>query len=546
MARRIIRNFAVTTCAVLALLSLAAGPAAAQTDKMQLNVRDASVEEVLKLIAEAGNFNIAIGDGIKGNVTLFVENIAPRDLLDVVVGLIDAAYVREKGSVWVMTKERYESRYGEKFVDTTRSRTFALKDAKVGDVVASIRELVGNQAMVKSDPARNMLTIKASPRLMDEVSELINALDRAVITQGYQLRSTPVRVAGEHLAKLMPEQVTVSEDPINQRLLVSASQFDHNRIKDILALLDVGDGIQSTVIDVFYADPDSLAEQLKPHLTPDIGQIYAERRARKLVVVDFPPSVSRIADLVGQLDVPMRQVLLEAKIIQVSTSRELRSGIDWSFIEDKVNVTGTFPGLTNTDPGLRGDFGDLTSEKYQVIVEALQTFGETNLLSSPRLVVADGGTGTIHVGSQVPYKTIDTRESQGILSQFEKVVIIDVGVKLEVSVAIHGTDMISLSVIPEVSSVSGYSEDIPIVDASTANSSLVVQDGNTVILGGLIRDEERKVRKGVPILASIPLLKYLFSSTSNEMIKSELVILLTPKIMDGREVMEHKDYGFNE
>lgn len=535
MAQRTIRNIALTACALLVVLTMSAAPAEAQGDKMQLNVRDASVEEVLKLIAEAGNFNIAIGDGIKGNVTLFVEDIAPRDLLDVVVGLIDAAYVREKGSVWVMTKQRYEERYGEPFVDATRSRTFVLKEAKVADVVTSIRELAGNKAVVRPNQARNMVWVKASPRLMEDISEMINAMDLAVVTEGYQLYSTPVRVAGEFLTKLMPEGVNIAEDNINQRLLVSASQFDHNRIKDILGILDVGEGIQSAVLDVHYADPDSLASQLLPHLTPDVGQVFAERRAHKLVVVDFPSKVNHVSDLVAKLDVPRRQVLLEAKIVQVAFTNTLQTGINWNYLQDKVNVEGFFPALTNTDPGIRGE---IVSGDFEVLVEALQTFGETNLLSSPRLVVTDGGTGSIHVGSQVPYKTIDTRESQGVISNFEKVVIIDVGVKLEVTATIHGDDMISMTVIPEVSSVSGYSENIPIVEASTANSTLTVQDGNTIILGGLIRQEERKVRKGVPLLSSIPLIKYVFSSTDNEKVNAELIILLTPRIMTGRETYE--------
>jgi general secretion pathway protein D len=535
MAQRTIRNIALTACALLVLLSVTAVPAEAQSDKMQLNVRDASVEEVLKLVAEAGDFNIAIGDGIKGNVTLFVDNIAPRDLLDVVVGLIDAAYVREKGSVWVMTKQRYEERYGEPFVDATRSRTFVLKEAKVADVVTSIRELAGNKAVVRPNQARNMVWVKASPRLMQDISEMINAMDLAVVTEGYQLYSTPVSVAGEFLTKLMPEGVNIAEDNINQRLLVSASQFDHNRIKDILGILDVGEGIQSAVLDVHYADPDSLASQLLPHLTPDVGQVFAERRAHKLVVVDFPSKVNKVTDLVTKLDVPRRQVLLEAKIIQVAFTNTLQTGINWTYLQDKVNVEGFFPSLTNTDPGVRGE---IVSGDFEVLAEALQTFGETNLLSSPRLVVTDGGTGSIHVGSQVPYKTIDTRESQGVISNFEKVVIIDVGVKLEVTATIHGDDMISMTVIPEVSSVSGYSENIPIVEASTANSTLTVQDGNTIILGGLIRQEERKVRKGVPLLSSIPLIKYVFSSTDNEKINAELIILLTPRIMTGRETYE--------
>jgi general secretion pathway protein D len=159
-------------------------------------------------------------------------------------------------------------------------------------------------------------------------------------------------------------------------------------------------------------------------------------------------------------------------------------------------------------------------------------------------MVIDGGSGHIHVGSQVPYKTIDTRESAtGTLNQFEKVVIIEVGVKLEVTASIQGDDMISMLVRPEVSAVVGISDNVPVVDNATTESSLMVEDGNTVILGGLVKEEVRTERKGVPILASIPIIKYLFSSNVDEKKKSEMVILLTPRIMTGRETLTDEMLG---
>jgi general secretion pathway protein D len=151
-------------------------------------------------------------------------------------------------------------------------------------------------------------------------------------------------------------------------------------------------------------------------------------------------------------------------------------------------------------------------------------------------MVVDGGTGFIHVGSQVPYKTIDTRETPaGSITQFEKVVIVEVGVRLEVAVRLQGDDMIAMNVKPEVSSVTSYSYDVPVVDNATTDSSLLVADGNTIILGGLVKDEKRTTRKGVPLLSRIPLLKYLFSANVDETYKSEMVILITPRILTGRE-----------
>jgi len=522
------------------LLVLAA-PVAAQPSGgaglMQLNVKDAPVKEVLKLIAESGEMNLAIGDGVKGRVTIFIEEMAPRDLLEVVVGIIDAAYVEDNGVIWVMTKENYLSIYGEKFVDNLESRTFVLKQAKVKEIMPSIKALLGDKAIVTPDLGRNSVRIKASPKLMKEAAQMLAAIDRPLITREFQLQNMSAELAAGLLGKMVTDHTTIVEDVVNQRLIVSSSEFEINQVTDILEMLDVGGGLDSRIFKIGYAQTDSLAEVLRGHLTPEVGQIQADMRSRKIFVTDYGPVLDRLDVLVREFDVPIRQVLIEAKIIQVATARNLKTGIDWEVLQHEMNLKGTFPALVNTDPGIRGDFGNLASRNYTIMVEALETYGDTELLSSPRLMVVDGGSGLIHVGSQVPYTTIDTKETPGgTINQFEKVIIVDVGVKLEVDVNIYGDDMIAMKIRPEVSSVVGYSDGgIPIVDATTLDSSLMVQDGNTIILGGLIKDETRKVRKGVPILSSIPIIKYLFSSTEDQEIKGELVILLTPKIMTGSE-----------
>lgn len=538
MARRTIRTIAVAIC-LLAIV--AAGQALAQTRgvgtaPMQLRVKDAPVQEVLKLIAESGNFNLAIGAEVKGRVTLYIDEIPPRDLLDIVVGIVDAAYVEENGAVWVMDKRLYEERYGEAFSDRLVSRNFLLTEADAKEVMPTLRDLLGKRAEISADMARNMIRVKGSPNLLREAADLVKMLDAPRESESFELKTVPLTVATGYLDKLMHGRVSFIEDAGNQRLIVSANRFDLDRVREVLTMLDAGRGIESAMLDVSYAEPDSLAEKVRSQLTPDLGQVYSDKQSRKLVVVDYPGVVERIRGMVREYDAPIRQVLIEARIVQVSRSREVRTGIDWEVLEDKVNVSNYYPTLADADEGTIVNFGD---SKYDVIMEALETYGNTDLLSSPRLMVVDGGTGSIHVGSQVPYKTIETRENaSGVITNFETVVVLDVGIKLEVSARIMGDDMVHLTVHPEVSSVVGETVGVPVIDASTVDSSLMVQDGNTVILGGLIKDESRTVRKGIPLLSRIPLIKYLVSSNVEEKLKSELVILLTPRIMSGRELYQ--------
>ena len=503
---------------------------------MQLNVKDVPVQEVLKLIAESGGFNIAISGGVKGRVTLYLDSIRPRDLLDIVVSIVDAAYVEENGAIWVLEKSVYESRYGEDFADHLKTRTFALKDADVKEVLPTMRDLLGKQVDVKADVARNMIRVKASTRKLREAEELVQMLDTPKISESFQLNNVPLDVATGYLENLLKGRANFVEDRGSSRLIVSASRTDLDKIDEVLTMLDASEGMKSEMLDIRYAEPDSLADRLRPRLTPELGQIYSDKMARKLVIVDYPSVVDEIAGIVREYDMPIRQVLLEAKIIQVSKSDEVRTGVDWSVLEDKINITNYFPALADGANGTTVNFGD---QKYDVIMDAMETYGKTELLSSPRIVVVDGGTGYIHVGSQEPYKTTTTRmNASGITDTFEEVVVLDVGIKLEVEARILGDDMIFLKVSPEVSSVSGEKSGVPVIDATTIQTSLTIQDGNTVILGGLIEDEKRVVRKGIPLLSRIPLIKYLVSSNVEETVKSELIILLTPSIRSGREIYE--------
>jgi general secretion pathway protein D len=151
-------------------------------------------------------------------------------------------------------------------------------------------------------------------------------------------------------------------------------------------------------------------------------------------------------------------------------------------------------------------------------------------------MVQDGNSARIHVGSQVPYTTIDTRENtSGVIDRFERVVIVPVGVQLEVLARIHRDSMITMQVKPEISAVVAFANNIPVVETSETSSTVCVLSGRTVILGGLIRHETRVTRKGIPILKHIPIVKYLFSSTVNSKTHTEIAVLLSPRIVSGRE-----------
>jgi len=244
-----------------------------------------------------------------------------------------------------------------------------------------------------------------------------------------------------------------------------------------------------------------------------------------------------ISELVNALDQRTPQVFIEAKIVQVGLTDNLKTGVNWQALTDKVpggKTTGDLNILSVSDQGIRFSAGVLDETDYEVLLELLGEEGKTDLLSSPHITVVQGKESRILVGSSIPYKTIDTREENGAIRTFEKVTNVEVGVKLYVTALnVDDSGYVRLAIKPEVSSVVSFSDNIPVVEKTEAETEVIIRDGVTLIIGGLIKNEKRRTVKKVPLLGDIPLLGRLFSSSDSQDVKSELIIFLTPHIITG-------------
>jgi type II secretory pathway component GspD/PulD (secretin) len=152
-------------------------------------------------------------------------------------------------------------------------------------------------------------------------------------------------------------------------------------------------------------------------------------------------------------------------------------------------------------------------------------------------MAVSGHEATIHVGSTVPYKTSDTRDEQGALRTFELVHTVDVGVKLVVTPYLNDDGQIIMVITQEVSNVVDFRDGVPEISRATSSTTVGVQDATTVVMAGLLQDERRKNEQRVPILGSIPILGYLFRSSEYRNYKSEIIMFLTPHVVeDGASV----------
>jgi type II secretory pathway component GspD/PulD (secretin) len=265
-------------------------------------------------------------------------------------------------------------------------------------------------------------------------------------------------------------------------------------------------------------------------ITPLIG--------RKLVVVeDLPEFVERIERLLEQLDAPPKQIMIEARILEITLDENERFGIDWKRLFDPGSVTRSFgtSGLANVGtpatPGVpalpaQGFFFSFLNSRVDLYFSALATAGRVRTLSTPKLLALENQEAKVIIGDSTGYKVTTTIN----LVTTETIQFLESGVILKVIPSVDQRGRVLLKIQPEVSSAS-LLDGIPSKKSIQVTTELICEDGQSIFIGGLIKTKGTTERDGVPILKDLPGLGTLFSSTLNAVSTAETVVIITPHIV---------------
>jgi general secretion pathway protein D len=275
-------------------------------------------------------------------------------------------------------------------------------------------------------------------------------------------------------------------------------------------------------------------------LVSDITKIYSDDILNAVIIVATAEDFATIKQTIDKIDVVARQVLIEAVIAQVDLTDNMSLGIAWSL---KANLGGLlsstigFNAPIPTPTGAVGGFSFTAIDPggdMRALISALATKSKAKLLATPHILVSDNREARIQVGSQVPIVTSETYGSLNV-SQQRNIQYKDIGVILKVKPRINEGGLVSIELNQEISdyyTTKLYAnEDQIIINKTDVSSNLVVQDNQTIIIGGLIREKISASNTGIPWLNKIPIIGYLFGSTSDDSTQTEIVILLTPRVM---------------
>lgn len=315
------------------------------------------------------------------------------------------------------------------------------------------------------------------------------------------------------------------------------------------------------MVTIFYQVRQGRGPQVMPFvqkfLTPK-GSILVSPAAppnqpdlRLMMIQDVKENIDLVEKVLNIVDRPMEQVQIEAQIVEKSIDNDLDVGFELRMEQDPGHsrdeflrdATGTFHPdafLQSLAPGalpFQGLNLGLFNENHQwgiidLRIRALIRRGKATVLSSPYVTVNNGESATIVAGDEVPFVEL-ININNGIANSTVK--FKQAAVRLVVVPHVIGGNYIDLDVKPEVTSVSGTvnisGTTTPVFSTRNADTHLTVKDGQQIIIGGLVRTEETETRRGVPILADIPVIGYLFGSTQVEKRKTEILFILRPRIL---------------
>jgi type II secretory pathway component GspD/PulD (secretin) len=501
-----------------------------QKNRISLTLRNIDIIEALKFFSIRSGFNIVPTQKVSGRVTLNVENVPDKDVFDIMLRSNSLAYDK-KGEIYnVMTEPEYKALYGKNFFDTRQVKIYRLKYA-IPEQAFSLLDAV------KSDIGRLLAEPEAGAIM------LIDTPEKQIVAQK-------------------------TLDALEQKSNLKVFTLKYAKAKDI-------------------------EEQLKNQLDlKRVGMIKADERTNQVIVQTLPERMKNIEELITSLDKKTKAVLIDTKIIKIKLSNQTDTGVQWEglfnlakqygmayigsypFSAMTAGITsptfetrsayyqrtggdiGSYPfsgttsslnASTKVTPGKNMHIGIVDSKRdFDTVVNYLQTLGKSKIIASPSIAVVNNQEAKIHIGERRAYVTTTTTTGTTTSTVSEEVTFVDVGVSLSVTPMINEDGYITMKVKPEISSVvdniiTSSKNTVPIIDTSTAETTVIAKDGATIIIGGLGREEKTESSEQVPILGKIPILGFLFRNKTQRVERVELVIMLTPIIFEGDKFVTTKE-----
>lgn len=469
------------------------------------------------------------------------------------------------------------------------TRVIQVKNANALELVPILRPMVAKYGHLAGVAAANALIISDHISNIKRISGIIDELD-SPSQYGLEVIQLDEAWVGDMVklleelapaelgklgAKTSAKKFSVVADERSNRLIVKGDENFREKIKKLIEKLDQPAATSGTtkVVRLKHADAKEMAELLKGIMgdisseSKDQGakknsgssaSVYADEGINALVIRAEPSVLQETEEIIRQLDIRRAQVLIEAAIVEIGDENTKGLGVQWAlydaggavpgaitnFGEVGLSAASVLSAIANDDPSAVSGVaeGGVTlgvgqqngSTSWGALIQALDSNTDANLLSTPKIITMDNQESSIIVGQNIPIKTGEsTTAGDGTSNPFTTITREDIGVKLVVTPSISEGDLVRLEITQEISSIADsvdVASDI-VTQKREIKTNVLADDGETIVLGGLITEDYRVKVSKVPFLGDIPWLGALFRSTENKREKRNLLIFLRPVIL---------------
>lgn len=582
---------------VILLLTLSL-PVVAQ-DKWQINLKEADIGAFIGQVADITGKSFVIDPRVKGKVTVLSSEPMNKDAvyeLFLSVLEVQGFVAVPAGDITLIVQQNDMKQQGRgpddkvpKESQELVTKVVMIKNTPALDLVPILRPLVAKYGHLAGVKSANALIISDHSSNITRIEQIIDRLDKSgseelevvqlkeawvgnIVTMLQNL--DPARVAqgaNQNANENTAGSIRVVADERSNRLIIKGEKSARERIRKLIEELDQPSYFTGSakVIRLQYADAKKVAEILKGLIsdapTGDKDNqakgksgIHADEDLNALVVRAEPSLMREIEELISALDVRRSQVLIESAIVEVTGDISDTLGFQWAVGSLDKPLAGT--NFDTAGPSIGTIAGSIISENYVgalapglnlgayaehkgqpsfgVVLQALASNTLANMLSTPSIMTLDNQEAEIIVGQNVPFRTGSTASSDNS-NPFTTITREDVGITLKVKPHIHDGQAIRLEVEATAESVASTtvagSADL-ITNKRSIKTMILTGNEETVVLGGLIRDDVREIESKVPLLGDIPLLGWFFKAKSTQQTKSNLMVFLRPTIVDKGEV----------
>ena len=579
---------------ILVVMLLTAMPAWA--GDITLNFKNADIRAFIDFVAGFSGKNFLVDNRVKGTVNIVsptaVDEIEAYNIFLSVLEINGFAAV-DAGSV-IKIVPRAEGKQkavpvhvgNAKSNDAMVTQVLRLKYANSQQLVALIRPLISPNSHLVAYPRGNMLLLTDSSSNIRRIQQVLKLLDRkdAVGVKIFTLKYASAGKLASTLTKLYPSapnsalgMKAIAHQPGNILVVVAAPQVV-NEVASVIEKLDIAPESDSDRLQVRYLkyakakNIESVLASLmgtkeSPGKSLFVGdvKVVADEATNALLITADPSDIDAVGRIIDKLDVRRRQVLIEALIVEVSGNSIQRFGVEWmassgigAGVQSFQNIKSVGAGLsTNAALAAPANVSTVLTAtaptgltlgvvnkalSIGALLHALESDNDANVLSTPNLLTLDNEEAEIIVGQNVPFIT-GTSSSTGTANPnpFQTIERKDIGLTLRVTPQISGDDSVTLDIYQEISSIdtkAGVQGSDLITTKRSIKTKVLADDGQMIVLGGLMREDVTAKVQRVPCIGSVPLLGEPFKFTENTKTKTNLMVFLKPHIIKSSSYLE--------